>query len=136
MGNKFINRLVLAAAVMYAVLIFTLSSFPGDFFPPAPFISFDKLAHTGEFGVLAMLVYNSLRYSTSSKHPYLLTLTVCILYAATDEVHQMFVPGRFSDIRDFAADTIGIIFFGGISAILNPLKERISKDPKTSDYRS
>ena len=29
------------------------------------------------------------------------------LYAATDEIHQSFVPGRDADVRDWFADTIG-----------------------------
>jgi VanZ family protein len=30
-------------------------------------------------------------------------------YGATDEWHQMYVPGRFSELRDWAADAIGAL---------------------------
>ena len=38
----------------------------------------------------------------------LLTILVCALYAASDELHQAFVPGRSSEFRDFVVDLIGI----------------------------
>jgi len=37
------------------------------------------------------------------------TLLISVLFAASDEIHQYFVPGRQCDIYDFLADTIGII---------------------------
>lgn len=45
-------------------------------------------------------------------------------YAATDEWHQLFVPGRDSDVRDWLADTIGAAagsgFYRVISQLLGP----------------
>ncbi len=37
----------------------------------------------------------------------LLTLSLCIAYAITDEVHQMFVPDRYADVRDVLSDAAG-----------------------------
>ena len=31
------------------------------------------------------------------------------LYAATDEIHQLFVPGRSGEIRDVCLDSLGVI---------------------------
>jgi VanZ family protein len=31
-----------------------------------------------------------------------------VMYAVTDEIHQMFVPGRTADAADLVADTIGV----------------------------
>ena len=31
------------------------------------------------------------------------------LYGVTDEWHQMYVPGRFSELRDWVADTVGAL---------------------------
>ena len=31
------------------------------------------------------------------------------LYAATDEFHQRFTPGRMSDVQDWLADTLGSV---------------------------
>jgi VanZ family protein len=32
---------------------------------------------------------------------------ICIVYGATDEIHQRFVEGRMADAADWAADTAG-----------------------------
>ena len=37
----------------------------------------------------------------------LLSVTFCSLYGLSDEWHQSFVKGRFSDIADWLADTSG-----------------------------
>ena len=36
-----------------------------------------------------------------------LALIVCVLYAISDEVHQMFVPGRGPGIKDVLIDSAG-----------------------------
>ena len=43
------------------------------------------------------------------KPPYnaLYTIIFCMLYAATDEFHQLFVPGRGAQVRDVVIDTCG-----------------------------
>jgi VanZ family protein len=50
-----------------------------------------------------------------------MTVIISVLYAASDELHQLFVPGRMCDLNDFIVDSIGVIIFAGISAKLNPL---------------
>lgn len=39
----------------------------------------------------------------------LVTLFVGLIFAASDEIHQSFVPGRTASIYDFIADAIGIL---------------------------
>ena len=39
----------------------------------------------------------------------LITLAFCFLYAITDEIHQMFVPGRAAMIRDVIIDSCGAL---------------------------
>ena len=36
-------------------------------------------------------------------------LAIATGYAATDEFHQMFVPGRSAEVRDLGADAIGAV---------------------------
>jgi VanZ family protein len=36
-----------------------------------------------------------------------LSFCLCVLYAITDEVHQMFVPHRLADYRDVISDAVG-----------------------------
>ncbi|MGV8147186.1 MAG: VanZ family protein [Alkaliphilus sp.] len=36
-----------------------------------------------------------------------LTLLVCVLYAISDETHQIFVPGRSAQVSDILIDSVG-----------------------------
>ncbi len=100
-----------ATAIVYALVIFIASSVPGSEIPPLGFSLSDKLIHFIEFGIMGILLY---RAFTLMPYPYLLTVTAGALYAASDEFHQLFVPGRFCDVWDFAADVTGLALFGGI----------------------
>jgi len=108
-----------APALGYAALIFLMSSIPGSDLPDMPFISFDKIVHAIEFGLFGMLLFRAFRFPLSLPYPYLLTLGVGVPYAALDEFHQLFVPGRSCDIRDFIMDILGLIVFTAVSRHLN-----------------
>ena len=49
-----------------------------------------------------------------------------ILYACTDEIHQLFVPGRSGMIRDVFIDSIGGIIGISIISIYENIKKRKS----------
>lgn len=59
-----------------------------------------KLAHFFIYLILGLLVANAI---TSSNIPnfklVLLAFIICILYAISDEIHQLFVPGRSGCFR-------------------------------------
>ena len=42
-----------------------------------------------------------------------LAILICVLYAASDEIHQIFVPGRSCRVMDILLDS-----FGSISGII------------------
>ena len=50
------------------------------------------------------------------KHILLVTLIVAV-YGIIDEIHQYFVPGRYTSILDWVADLVGG-FLGGISGFV------------------
>ncbi len=81
-------------ALSYTVVIFIVSSLPGSEMPHLPFWNADKVVHFLEFGLFGIFLYRAFRLYRPLKRPYLLTLVVGIPYAALDEVHQYFVPGR------------------------------------------
>ncbi len=69
-----------------------------------------KMGHLGEYAILYILIHfalDSIKYSII-KSRALLALAMASLYAASDEWHQGFVPGRSSSIRDVGIDTIGV----------------------------
>lgn len=47
-----------------------------------------------------------------------------IFYAASDELHQYFVPGRACQVRDVCIDTAGVLLGSGIFALLHWLCTR------------
>lgn len=67
-----------------------------------------KAAHVTEYAILAVLAVRALRHS-----PRLLPVLpfaawlFCTLYAATDEYHQAFVPGRTAKPADALIDSAG-----------------------------
>lgn len=65
-----------------------------------------KLAHFIEYTILGILVYN-LIYSYNKKI-YISTI-ICIIYAISDEMHQLFVPGRSCQITDILIDSMGSV---------------------------
>lgn len=91
-------------AAAWAATIFWLSSRSSVPGPELPYI--DKVAHFGAYAVLgALLAFAADR----SRVPLLLAVGVGLAYGASDEVHQMFVPGRSPDVLDWAADTAGVL---------------------------
>ncbi|MBI4888178.1 MAG: VanZ family protein [Acidobacteria bacterium] len=96
-----------APVVVYMAAIFYLSSMPQPPLPPGG----DKPWHsTGYFG-LAVVVTRAV----AGGLPRRITLAVAAAavaiaagYGATDEFHQMFVPGRSADFNDLVADVVGV----------------------------
>ncbi len=65
-----------------------------------------KGAHFLEFTGLCLLMNTSLYY-TRGKYSPAFAVVLTSLYAATDEIHQLFVEGRACKISDWAIDTAG-----------------------------
>ncbi len=97
--------------VIYAAIVFYLSSLshPPRVLPP--FFMADKLLHGTEYALFGLLLIRAIE--RSPRHPR--TLRACIflaifivfLYGASDEFHQAFVPYRDTSIFDLMADVIG-----------------------------
>jgi len=74
---------------------------------------FRKCAHLTEFGVLAVLLWRVFRHAGTTvvrRWSWSQTgraLALVSLYAASDEFHQSFVPGRTGQFSDVVVDTLG-----------------------------
>lgn len=73
-----------------------------------------KFAHCLEFAGLALLVFNALYQSFGYIRP-LISFVITAAYAASDEIHQLFVEGRACQISDFFVDCFGAAM--GISVL-------------------
>jgi VanZ family protein len=74
-----------------------------------------KLAHFSEYAILAILSARAFRTSRNtllSRHWFLISLALIILYALLDEYHQSFVPSRTASVFDSFID-----MSGGIAAL-------------------
>ena len=69
-----------------------------------------KLAHTVEFGLLALLWARALLGSTalSLRQALLWGAAIALLYAVTDELHQTGVEGRHGSPADWLVDAAGV----------------------------
>ena len=69
-----------------------------------------KTAHATEYAILGMLVFGTVYDEKKDrKHNFLFPWILGTSYAATDEFHQLFVPGRSGQIRDVLIDSSGVL---------------------------
>jgi VanZ family protein len=89
--------------VVWAAVIFAFSSVPSL---STDLGSWDtilrKLAHLVEYAVLGALL------ARATRRPGL-AVALAAVYAATDEVHQLFVEGRHGSPIDVGIDTVGAL---------------------------
>lgn len=95
-------------AVLWMFLIFYLSSIPDIPSNKVFFVDFifKKTAHVIEYTMLFLLWFRAL----GSKNPFQ-AVVFSLVYAFTDEIHQLFIPGRTGRLRDVGIDSIGMIVF-------------------------
>lgn len=65
-----------------------------------------KLAHFTEYFILGILVIN---FITRYDKKIIIAILLCIISAPSDEIHQIFVPGRSCQITDIMIDSLGPI---------------------------
>lgn len=69
-----------------------------------------KYAHFFSYLVLGVLVTNAIKLNKAKGFKLVLVaLSICVVYAISDEVHQIFVPGRGGQIRDVIIDSFGAV---------------------------
>ena len=81
-----------------------------------------KSAHIFAYFILGILMFNALwkiKFSKlTSDWPAISSINICTLYAASDELHQLFISGRSGEVRDIIIDSIaasiGVVLIGYI----------------------
>ncbi|MCI6265943.1 MAG: VanZ family protein [Erysipelotrichaceae bacterium] len=80
-----------------------------------------KCAHVSDFFILGILVINLIsKYNV--KYSYLISFIICVLYASSDEFHQLFVPGRSGQVTDVLIDLIGVVLGLSIYCLIKYFK--------------
>lgn len=88
-----------------------------------------KTAHMTEFGILSVLVYIWLeKRQLKEMNRACPAVFLTMLYAAGDELHQRFVPGRAGMLRDVLIDSagafLGVAVFIGVKKCISFLWNR------------
>ena len=110
--NIFVLIGLWAPVVVWAGLIYFLSSIPSLNSGLGIWDTvLRKGAHVFEYTVLTALLWRAARRSWrgwSWNQVASFVVGVAVMYAASDEIHQSFVPGRGPSVRDVLIDCIGI----------------------------
>jgi VanZ family protein len=99
--------------VAHALEHFMTALFGRPIFPiPEHFVR--KAAHVFEYLILGMLLLSGF-YSGARPQRSCIAAFLCgVVYAASDETHQIFIPGRTASPIDVGIDSIGIMAGIGI----------------------
>lgn len=107
---KFIDKrwFSLFITIIFAIGIFYLSS---RTFPPGPkIIDISIIYHALVFFYFSFFLLLSIKGQKKLKLKHIiLALIIGLVYAASDEIHQAFVPGRVCTFPDFLTDSAGIL---------------------------
>lgn len=102
------------AAIAWMAVIFALSSMPGDAVPAG---SYGSYGHFFLYTVLAALYLLAIPSGRSATRIMLVAVALASAYGITDELHQVFVPGRVPDPVDWLVDTAGAFAGAGMALL-------------------
>lgn len=67
-----------------------------------------KCAHFTIYFILGILFYLLIKdYNLELNKTLVISLLFCIIYACSDEIHQLFIFGRSGEVRDVLIDSLG-----------------------------
>jgi VanZ family protein len=121
-------------AIAYTLLIWWLSSQVLDiaYLERVPFK--DKGVHFLEYGALAFFLTYAVMATWVERGwaSYAVVILMTAGLGLLDELHQGFVPGRNSDLRDLAADTVGaiaaVLIYAALRFVRSTLMRRARSD--------
>lgn len=87
---------------------------------------FSLYAILGFLSFLTVISYRNLKFGLRAA----LSAAICLLYAVSDEFHQLFVPGRSCELRDICIDFCGSLLMITLSALSARYINRIYKHVK------
>ncbi len=98
-------------SLLIMAVIFAFSSMPSNEIPRFGWVDFlvKKGGHMTGYALLAAANLRALQLDPGGHkiRPYGLAFLIAVLYSATDEWHQSFVPGRHPTLTDIGIDALG-----------------------------
>ncbi|MBT8143815.1 MAG: VanZ family protein [Gammaproteobacteria bacterium] len=92
------------------LVIFAVSSIPGDdeststllgFIPPAV----QNFLHVPIYALLTVLWWRALQIAAAT----LVAILVSLGWGVIDELHQLYIPGRYASLTDITLNSIGVL---------------------------
>ncbi len=83
-----------------------------------------KFAHAAEYFVLAFFAF---RFFETFEKGDIPAFVFCLLYACSDELHQLFVGGRSAQIKDVLIDMGGVLLFWLLRRLFLYILSRLRK---------
>ena len=92
-----------------------------------------KLAHFSLYAVIGFLLMSLMStYKLKQKNRILVSCSIGLLYAISDEIHQAFIPGRGSQIADVGIDFSGVVV--GMCVVLVAISFYTNKTVKRENH--
>ncbi|CAM5184950.1 VanZ family protein OS=Ureibacillus acetophenoni OX=614649 GN=SAMN05877842_104148 PE=4 SV=1 [Ureibacillus acetophenoni] len=77
-------------------------------------------AHFSLYFILGVILVSALKkFGLNIKNTLLFSILICVIYAISDELHQIFVPGRGAQLSDVMIDSSGAILGVFITFCIN-----------------
>ena len=89
-----------------------------------------KSAHFIGYMILGILASGLILQYENINKKYPLAFLICVIYAISDEIHQLFVPGRSGQVRDVLIDSAGSLLGIIIVMAFEKLLIKINKKHK------
>ncbi len=109
--EKYKVKVLYIPFAIYWMVLFTLTTLPGKDLPKVGWS--DKVSHFVAYCGLAVFLNIFLMLQNKKKlfkeKAWMFTLLIGATYAMLDEFHQLVIPGRSCDIKDWTADVIGLL---------------------------
>ncbi|MGH9457978.1 MAG: VanZ family protein [Thermoanaerobaculia bacterium] len=118
------RTLRLLPLLLYMAFTWSASARPADALPSA---IDDRLAHFGEYGLLALLALFAITAFDARRvrgGALAAAAAIAIAWGVVDELHQSFVPTRDSSLSDLLFDALGTAAALGMAAVLARAERR------------
>jgi len=115
--------------VAYGALVFYLSSLSGV---ADLSLGPDYLSHTAEYVGLTLLIIRALNEGLFRPIPWgvhFSALGLSVLYAISDEIHQIWIPRRTASLKDVLSDTLGGVLAMGLAELIQRGRFRADATP-------
>lgn len=109
---------------LWAAFTLVLTSIPGADLPVIPAHGVDKAVHLALYGTLGFLAVRAAGRPARPLSAALRILVAIACFAALDEIHQRFIPGRSMEFFDWVADTLGAAGGGSLALVIARRGER------------